>query len=334
MSSILRPSTIDDEGHLIEFLARAFSVAPDEPFLDARLMRWKYWETRSDWPGPRSFVMERDGKIVAHAGIWPVIVQADAKIETGVHMIDWAADPGSPGAGMALLQRLTRNHDFVYSIGGSAMTESVLPKFGFRTAAEAVTWARPIRPFRQILHHQSRDVRLAARLMRNIWWSRMPSRVVEAGTSAAETIAGAGETGERGELFFQYLGHCPATRTFSFDILDAGLKTGFIGLAIAGEQARVALIRLNDPSPENWRRAFCLAHAAALKHTGASELVARGATEAGAAGAELAGMRVRAKTPVFLFRKKEGGAADLRLQFQLCDNDAVFMRGRDEGFLT
>jgi len=86
----------------------------------------------------------RDGKerrIVAHAGVWPVTVRNGASRERGVHMIDWGRTGGA-GAGVSLLQRLTKEYDFVYSIGGSETTQSVLPRFGFRTVAEAPIWAR------------------------------------------------------------------------------------------------------------------------------------------------------------------------------------------------
>jgi hypothetical protein len=95
----------------------------------------------------------------------------------------------------------------------------------------------------------------------------------------------------------------------------------------------VAGVWLENPSPENWRTAFHLAQDAALKHADASEIVAQCATQAGAAAAGQAGMRLRARAPVFLFRK-DCGAGPLPLQFQMCDNDAFFLRSRLAGFLT
>ena len=95
----------------------------------------------------------------------------------------------------------------------------------------------------------------------------------------------------------------------------------------------MAGVWLENPSPENWRTAFHLAQDAALKHTNTSELVARCATEASATAAGQAGMRLRARTPVFLFRKG-CGAEPLPLQFHVSDNDAVFLGGRLAGFLA
>ena len=232
MGSVFRPTSILDEAHLIEFLARVFSVGRDAPFVDPSLLRWKYWEPRADFSGARSFVMERDRRIVAHVGLWRVTVRTGAKSETGVHMIDWASDPQAPGAGVSLLQRLTKSYDFVYAIGGSEMTCSILPKFGFFTVAEALTWARPIRPWRQMFKHQSKDLRLPLRLARNIWWSRTPPAkvergwaVVEAGASGASGLAV--PASERDESFFRYLQQCPVARCLTFHIVNEGRKAGF-----------------------------------------------------------------------------------------------------------
>jgi len=338
MNSVFRPTTIRDEARIVEFLTRVFSLGRDAPFVDPPLLRWKYWEPRADCPDPRAFAMERDGRIVAHAGLWPVTVRDGAKSRRGRHMIDWASDPGAPGAGVSLLQRLTKSYDFVYSIGGSEMTQAILPKFGFRVVAEALTWARPIRPWRQMPRHQNRDWRLPARLARNILWSLTPPRVAERGWAAVESGAGGAEglaalARERDESFFAYLQRCPMARSLTFRLEHEGRKAGFLALSIVREQARVAGVWLENPSPENWRAAFHLAQDAALKRTGACEIVARGATAAGAAGAEQAGMRLRERTPVFLFRK-DSGAEPLPLQFQMSDNDSAFLGERSAGFLT
>src|ERR1700730_17741318 len=181
MPSVFRHTTPEDEKGLIEFLIRIFAADPRDDFVNPSLLRWKYWSEREDFREPRSYVIEKDGRIVAHAGLWPVTLRTGPTIERGVHMVDWAADPTAPGVGVSLLQRLTKSFDFVYSIGGSEMTQDVLPKLGFRTVAETLTWARPIRPWKQMLHHQSKDLRLPLRLARNIWWSRSPRRVIERG---------------------------------------------------------------------------------------------------------------------------------------------------------
>jgi hypothetical protein len=253
-------------------------------------------------------------------------------------MIDWASDPQTPGVGVSLLQRLTKSYDFIYSIGGSDMTQAILPKFGFRVSTKALTFARPLRPWRQMLQHQSKDVRLPLRLARNFWWSRTPARVLTPGWVATEAAASdvSGTevlTADRDGSFFHYLQQCPAARFLGFHILNEGRKSGFFALSVVGKQARLAGLWLENPSSECWRIAFHLVQDAALRHTAASELVIRTAAEVAAAAATQAGMRLRAQTPVFLLRKGNRGAA-LPLHFQMWDNDSAFLGSDRAEFLT
>src|SRR5579863_4052608 len=342
MALLCRHTTIADEERLTEFLTRVF--AANAGLVSSAMLKWKYWIPRRDCPEPRSFVMERDGRILAHVGLWPVTVRAGTKSEYGVHAMDWAADPHALGAGWSLFMTLTKSHDFVYGIGGEEITRSILPKLGFRTVAETVTWARPIRPLRQLLKHQSKDSRLPLRFARNIWWSRMPPRLAPRGWAAVEhDLVGHGVdaagglaalVAERDESFFRYLQQCPVEPCLTFDVVHLGRPVGFFALSVVGEQARIAGIWLENSSPEVWRIAFQLAQNAALKHTNTSEVVARCGTEASVIGAEQAGMRLRARTPVVLFRK-DGDAQRLPpLQFQLCDSDALFIAGGPATFLT
>ena len=337
MSAVIRASTIEDEPQIIELLMRVFHVGSNAAFVDPAMLRWKYNEPRGDWPDARSFVMENAGRIVAHVGLWPVTLRTEAGTERGVHMIDWAAEPQTPGAGVALLQRLQQSYDFVYAIGGAKVAQTVLLKCGFFSVTKALTFARPLRPLRQILHHQTRDVRLPLRLLRNIWWSRTPARKSMQGWSvAAATNGWAGSSmliGERDEGFIHYLRQCPSVRLLSFHILHEGRRSGFFALSVVGEQARLAGVMLEKPDPEYWRIAFCLAQDAVLSYTRASELVARTTAEPAFIAAAQAGMRVRKQSPVFLFRKNDAGD-ELPLQFQLWDNDSVFLGSLGPEFLT
>jgi len=331
-----RHTTAADEERLTEFLTRVF--AANAGLVSPSMLKWKYWTPREDCPEPRSFVMERDGRIVAHVGVWPVTVRSGTKSERGVHAMDWAADSHALGAGWSLFMSLTKNYDFVYGIGGEEITRTILPKLGFHTVAEALSWARPIRPWRQMRKHQSRDLRLPLRLARNIWWSWVPPSVVPAAWTAVEAIAGNAEriaalAGERGESFFRYLQQCPVAPCLTFNLMNEGRIVGLFALAVAGEQARVAGVWLESPSPEGWRIAFLLAQEIALKRTDASEIIARCTTEASAIGAAQAGMRLRGCMPVLLFRK-DGSDLLPSLQFHLCDSDALFIKGQQASFLT
>lgn len=338
MATVCRPTTVADEARLIEFLTRVFATERNADFVSPAMLRWKYWDAREDCPEPRSFVMEKDGEIIAHVGLWPVTVRTGAGLERGVHAMDWAADPAARGAGVTLFTRLIKNSDFVYGMGGSEMTRSILPKLGFRTVAEALTWARPIRPWRQMLNHQIKDWRLPVRLIRNIGWSMIPPRRVPHGWVASGPGSEVADryallASEREGSFIRYLQQCPGAPCLIFDIAREGRIVGNFALCVVGEQSRLAGVWLENPSSDVWKVAFHLAQAAALKYTTTSELIARCATEASAIAAKETGMRIRERTPVVLFRRD--GVSELPpLQYHLCDSDAFFMGWQLTGFLT
>jgi len=338
MSFECRPSTSADEHALIELLTRVFAADSQAAFVNPALLRWKYWEPREDYTAPRSFVMEKDGRMVAHIGLWPVTSRTGSKSETGVHIIDWAADPEASGSGVFLLQQMARTFDFVYAIGGSDATQSILPKFGFRAVAEAHVWARPIRPWRQFRNHQSVDWRLPARLARNVWWSHSPGRFVDPNWTAAESneISSDGLgmlASESTSAFFRYIRRCPSIQSRIFHVLHDARPVGFFMLSAVWEQARVAGLWLEDSSTAAWAAAFRLAQDNALKLTSASELIARCGPGPANLGAEKAGLRLRARIPVFVFRKS-GGVEPLQLSFHFLDNDAFFLGGPSAGFAT
>lgn len=305
MTTVFRATTSADEAALIGLLQRAFPEGPGGAF-EPRLMRWKYWEPREGWAEPRSYVLEREGRLVAHAGLWPVTVPG----ERGIHMIDWASDPQAPGAGVSILQRLTRMFSFVYSIGGSEMTLEILPKVGFQRVAEAVTWARPIRPWRHALRHQSKDLRLGARLARNVWWSKSPGGKTPAGWEAKPLD-------EPVPPYFRYLQRCPGVDCRVFGMFEQGRPAGYFALSVVQGQARI--VRMGS----NHEMALRLAQAVALRETDACEITARGVSEWDGP-ARAAGMRARGREPV-LFYRKTGVPARLPLGFELGDNDAAFL---------
>ena len=335
-ASIVRVSTPADAGALTALLAGAFEVSTAAPFLDASLMRWKYWDTREDWEEPRSLVMEKDGRLAAHVGLWPLTWRRDGVVLRGVHMIDWAASREAPGAGVALLQRVVRQFDFVFSIGGSDITRKVLPSFGFKVAGEAWRAARPLHPVTQALTHQQRSWKLLPRLGRNLVWARFPAPAIPAGWRAAPLTqsaqlafpCGDGPFGHRPLGFLEYLRRCPAASIESYGIANpAGGVAGCFTLCTVQRQARIAGVWLREPSAEHLRIAYQLARREALAGGGeaaAAELLASGSDEASREAARLAGFHKFAGTPVYLY-DKPGRLSGAHLQFQLADNDIMFL---------
>lgn len=337
MKSSLRPTTIDDLGKVRQFLQRAFNTGDDAPFLDPSVMAWKYWDRRDDWQGPRAYVLERDGVIVAHAGIYPLTI--DMRRVRGAQMIDWASAKESPGAGLALLQKLDAMFDFIYSIGGSEMTRKLLPAFGFVEYARQWKGARPLRPLQQILAHQHKNWKLGPRLVRNFLWAlpKAADRNLPEGWESEEISSG--EISEkfhaqsmvdaifspRPPAFFEYLLRCPFTKLRLYGIRDERRLKGHFAMGVLRGQARLAGVWLCDPDPEGWQAAFGLAQQAATRLEGANEIVAAGTEGPSEQAAVRSGLRIIGHTPIYLLNKKKKLALPPGFQFQLSDDDGFFL---------
>jgi hypothetical protein len=339
MKSSLRPTSVDDLSALTQFLARAFCTGPDAAFLNPAMMAWKYWDRRDDWSAPRSFVLEREGAIVAHAGIWPMTYGAGPEAMRGIQMIDWASSREWPGAGLALVQKLGIMFDFIYSIGGSEMTQKVLPAFGFAAHAQEWRGVRPLRPLQQALTHQTRDWKLVPRLARNLSWAMPRAGRPKKNWDAVEILLQdispelyrPDVFGARPAAFFEYLLRCPTPRFGLYGIVagtagtQSGAQVGHFAIGVVRGQARVAGIWLREPTEEAWSAAYALAQQTALRLKGVCEIVAAGSSDSSRRGAAQAGFRILQGPPVYVLDKKKKLPPSPEIQFQLCDDDAAFL---------
>jgi Acetyltransferase (GNAT) domain len=313
--SVFRATTPDDAPRLTAFLSHAFSMDLSAPFLDPALMRWKYWEPRADFGDARSYVLERAGRIVGHVALWPAALDTAAGRAAGIQMIDWASDPAAPGAGASLVQRLLRTYDFIYSIGGSEMTRRVLPALGFQQAASVWIAARPLRPF---VPRRGESLRWKSigRMGRNLWWALTPDSASVASSAPSAPIP-------RTAAFFDYLARCPAAAVRVHNIVERGARQGHLALSTAHGQARVAGVWLDRPSGAGLAAAYTLAQRLARSDRRAPEITAMGSSPASEAAARAAGLRVRARRPVYLAQRK-GMTLDRSIEFQIADDDACF----------
>jgi hypothetical protein len=295
-------------------------------------MRWKYWDPRDDWTEPRAYALERDGVITAHAGLWPLVVNG----VRGVHMIDWASAPEAPGAGLLMVQKLAAMFDFIIAIGGSEMTRTILPAYGFVEHARQWTGARPIHPLRQILTHQHKNWKLIPRLARNLMWSlgsSAPSGWMAAEIAPEQVIPES--AAPRSAAFFRYLMACPVARVHFYEMRGGGSPRGHFVLSIIRGQARLAGVWLRETSPESARAAYALAQAEAQKLSGTNEFIAAGSGAETEQGARESGLRLTSeRTPVFLLNKKKNLALPPGFQFQLVEYDGFFLDTGSYSYLT
>lgn len=335
MKSSLRPTSADDLCSLSHFLVRVFNLGPGATLVRPEVMAWKYWDRRDDWTEARSYVLERDGAIVAYAGLWPVTFGVGGKAIRGAQMIDWASAKEAPGAGLALCQRLSARFDFIYSIGGSEMTRKVLPAFGFKEIGRQWKAAVPLRPVRQILSHQYRNWKLAPRLARNLFWSaqgRSPStnwKAVEISPNQIHPESYSFDAGDavfspRPPAFFEYLLRCPVARFRLFAIFEEGDPKGHFAIVVIAGQARIARVWLRQPNQDAWAAAYFLARRTASEWKGANEIVVTGSGDTSRRAALDRGFRIMGENVVYMLDKKDTLHLSPDFQFQLSDDDEAF----------
>jgi hypothetical protein len=305
------------------------------------MLKWKYWHERDDWSGPRSYLLERGGKVVGHVGLWPVCFQAESnEIQRGIQMIDWAAAKDAPGTGIALVQRLAKTFDFIYSIGGSEMTQKILPAFGFREYAKTWNGARPLRPVPQIASHPARNWKLFPRLVRNGFWALYPPLVTQGWRAdpispedfpkellTLRSPQKCSFARERG--FFEYLLSCPGARFQLYSVCDPNGPKGFVLISLIRRQARVAGIWLDSPDREAWKHCFTLSQEAAALFPEACEVVVRGTRSTSSDAAAASGFRLHSGPSVYLLDRK--GKFPRDFDFQMTDDDLCFL---DDGTVS
>lgn len=342
MKSVFLQSSPADAPKIGLFLAKVFQTGPDDTVAQPDHMHWKYWAERGDWPGSRSFYLERDGAIVAHGAPWPSQVHApETPVLRSAQVIDWAADPSAPGAGLALMKKIAPEHvDLIFALGGSAATRKILPVFGFKPFNEIFFFAKPLRPLAQIASHQHQDWKSPARLLRNIAWSlRSPSpalgwssRPVEANEIRAWPEADGGATVlSRDAHRFRYFAKCNLIRSQLYRVQRGGREAGYFYLVFVPGQARIADAWSSDSDPDAWKQLYALAIERALEDPGANEITTIAGLESPRQALAECAFQQRNIEHLMIYDPRKALDPSARLHFQMIDNDAFFRHaGRPE----
>ncbi len=69
MPTDFRTTDINDLPAIQRLLQSAFHTGPDSPNIESALLRWKYYDPGPEWTGSRSYVLERDGALLAHGSL-------------------------------------------------------------------------------------------------------------------------------------------------------------------------------------------------------------------------------------------------------------------------
>jgi len=340
-----RPAAPRELPALSTFLARRFELPAGAPLVDGPHLAWKYWSSRHDWPGPRSFTARHGGRIVAHAATWPGRIRAGGELVRAAHLIDWAAAPEYSGAGLWLVRRIQSQVPVMIATGGRDVTRRILPVVGFRPHGELSIFARPVRPIGQVMTAPDRNWKVPARLVRNAMWKLSEPPEAPRGWSALPIVPEAlpdhlwpcpSETTAvmaRDAELYRYFVDSPTTRHQLFAIERGGESVGYCCLSFVGHLARIADLWLPSTRIDDWAAAFRTATAVAARESGVFEVSAWATTAIGRTALTRAGFRERDRTEVTV-SGDTSLLAGRELHVQMIDCDASFLSDESAGYLT
>lgn len=334
-----------DIPELRTLLAAAFPSS-EGWFYDPALLEWKYFTPRADWSPPRSWGWrDPDGTLVAHLGLWPVVLQLPSGPVTTRHGIDWASVV--PHAGRTLWNAVLAELDATcrlqsVSTGGSASSRALFPRLGLDRAGSVATYGLPVRPWKQA--RTSPPVlrpRRVSRLVRNAAWVRGRPRRPAHGWSASHVTsfaavdalpsldatsrhdASALTTTVRTAALLDYLLAAPID-TSAHILQREGKPVGHVVFSHRFGQTRIAELRIASRHDDDWADAVALAIDIAASGARTCEVVAVGAGPTLPAAFSANGMRVAYERPLWI-KDPHGvltGAPPLELQAD--DSDAWF----------
>jgi len=134
------------------------TFGPDAPetvfaFLDAAVSRrgrehwvWKYRTTVAG-ASPSAFYWEEpDGSVLGFIGLMYTQLQTRGGEHPAAWFVDWHVLPGSKGVGVGigLLRKAEAAAGMLLTLQGSADTQKILPKLGWKQSFSPVTYLRPL----------------------------------------------------------------------------------------------------------------------------------------------------------------------------------------------
>lgn len=164
-----RSAQPEDRLAINQLLQDTLGLPSEATALDEKFQQWKYWDAHPWHPEPKSRILERNRTLTAHVGLWPLRLRTMDATYSAFQPIDWAARRTSPGAGLNLLRSCYAGNDAAISVGGSEMTQKILPATGFKPQNAITLFRRPLHRWQPAWRESPRDWKLPARIARNFW---------------------------------------------------------------------------------------------------------------------------------------------------------------------
>ncbi len=323
ITSLLRATLGIDEN--------AIAVAPD-------FQQWKYWEPHPLNSGSRSHTLRKEGTIVAHSCAWPIQLCSPAGSLKAFHLVDWAAVPNIPGAGMQVLRQSCSEMAAAFCVGGSALTKKILPAFGFKLYNHLTFLRRPLRPMQPALRESPADCKMPARVLRNLYWYLYPSHTLPEGWRVSpadpdqipESLWPASSDGvavsQRSPQLLSHVMTCPAIRRSACALVSKGASSAvaYFLLVQVGDQVRLADYGPAGLDEETSRILGLGAQALALSlFPDATSVIAATSEPSSRSGFLRSGFRLGRDEPIKVLKLNKSLAPISQFRLTLIDGDAL-----------
>ncbi len=299
-------------------------------------MSWKYWSPHPFWDGSRSYILESQGRVVAHGAVVPQWCRWGAGRYRSIHLIDWAAAADAPGAGASLYRRVLQLADAACGVGGSDMTERVLPALGFKDVGKATRYVRPLHPLRRFAGTEDKPWKTVAKLSRSlIWAAQAPS--VSSKENASRWIPDPTRAWsvpvmvdpdraifERTPELFAFFQSSPLMQARLFDFAPGSKARGYFLLAAVPGQVRIADCWLESNSPAEWRDLYLSAVAQARYSSEATEIATVVSDDLRREALQRAGFHARGDYTIRFFARSSALRDVSALRCEMLDSDAAY----------
>jgi len=323
MASEFRPSSPSDAAELGALAERLLGVAGGNPMFAEPHLHWKYWSPWPHWQGARSYVSTREKRIIAHAGVLPLICQQRGQRLTLLHPFDWMSEPSAVGSGAALLKRLASLADGLLIVGGSALTQRMVRPLGFRALGSVTRYATTVPPWLGAPPATSPEALADADQPARCTVSRTllsDESDVERGQATPPWL-----TFERSSSRLREYLRCPALEMAAYTARSGDVPLGGFLLGFAPAQARIVGLWFASARSEDHELLIRLARRQAALHPGVEEIVCMANAPTDEQALVAAGFAAVGSVPMFLLASPSVIGPDARLAFQMIDGDVAFL---------
>jgi hypothetical protein len=310
-----------------------------QPHSDPRHLHWKYWQERSDWPGPRSFVLTDGRDLLAHLAVVPGTVRSGGTRARVTHMIDWAARRDAAGAGIRLAKHVAQLSDLVIATGGSRHTREILPMIGYVECGRISGYARTLSPLGILRRPIPSRWKLIPRLARSFLWSlaaprpntqgwqtrRIESGEIERVCPPLPKLTSGQAVFERTPALLRHVLNCPIVPIELYGLEKGGRTGGYFLLSYAPGQARIADMWMDSQEPADWRALIHAAVNQARQKKGLAELIVWSSDPSLSRFLHSCGFHERLSLPISLRASANTPIPHDIMRVQMLDSDAFYL---------